>query len=108
MALQVTGSFQLSNGTFAIDPQIYMYPSLPYRNILNLQAQVAISGSDAPVIINPTNLYKVVDTLQYNNIDTTTLSSTVENPYSALIDALDNYVKADLEIKQPNCTFTKI
>jgi hypothetical protein len=40
MALQVTGSFRLSNGTYAVNPEILMCPNLPYRDVLNLQAQV--------------------------------------------------------------------
>ena len=43
MALQVTGSFQLANGTYAVDPQILMVPTLPYQNVLNLQAHVVIT-----------------------------------------------------------------
>ena len=105
MALQVTGSFQLTNGTYAVNPEILMCPNLPYRNILNLQAQVVISGSSpAPY---PTNDgYYAVDNLYYNNIDLDILpTSSMENPYSALINSLDQYVKADLEVKQPNCTY---
>ena len=108
MSLQVTGSFKLANGTYAINPQILMYPNLPYRNILNLQAQVALSGSVSVPGLG-LNGYHVVDTVYYNNIDTTTLpASALENPYSALIESLDNYVKADLEIKQPDCTYNII
>lgn len=103
MALQVTGSFQLANGTYAVDPQILMVPSLPYRNILNLQAQVVISGSADPMSVS--NNFHTVSTLYYNNIDITSLTSSLENPYSALIESLDNYVKSDLESKQPNCTY---
>ena len=108
MALQVTGSFQLANGTYAVNPQILMCPNLPYRNILNLQAQVVLSGS----VVVPSlvlNGYHVVDTLHYNNIDTVILpTSSLENPYSALIESLDQYVKTDLEIKQPTCTYNII
>ena len=106
MALQVTGSFQLTNGTYAVDPQILMIPTLPYRGTLNLHAQIVISGSASlPSIYNG---YYVVDNLYYNNIDTTTLTSALENPYSALIDSLDRYVKADLESTQPACTYNII
>ena len=108
MALQVTGSFKLANGTYAVDPQILMVPHLPYRNILNLQAQVALSGS-TPNPFPGTPEWHVVDTLYYNNIDTATLpTSALENPYSALIESLDNYVKSDLETKQSDCTYNII
>lgn len=107
MALQVTGSFQLSNGTYAVDPQILMIPTLSYRGTLNLQAQIAVSGSTS--VMSPLlNGYHAVDSLYYNNIDTTTLASALDNPYSALIDSLDQYVKADLETTQPNCTYNII
>lgn len=107
MALQVTGSFQLANGTYAVDPQILMVPTLPYRNILNLQAQVVITGSQPmPAAMN--GGYHIVDSIYYNNIDTTALTSSLENPYAALIESLDNYVKSDLEAKQPSCTYNII
>jgi hypothetical protein len=32
-------------------------------------------------------------------------TSSLENPYSALIESLDQYVKADLEEKQPDCIY---
>lgn len=104
MALQVTGSFKLTNGTFAVDPQILMIPTLPYRGTLNLQAQIVISESTSmpgPAL----NGYYMVDNLYYNNINITALTSSLENPYSSLIDSLDHYVKADLEVNQPNCTY---
>lgn len=103
MALQVTGSFQLANGTYAVDPQILMVPTLPYQNVLNLQAHVVITPPQPQPFV--TNGYQVVDYIHYNNIDITSLTSSLENPYSALIESLDNYVKSDLESKQPNCTY---
>jgi len=105
MALQVTGSFQLSNGTYAVNPEILMCPNLPYRDVLNLQAQVVLSGSSP--MPSPTGTgYYTVDNLYYNNIDLSILpTSSMENPYSALINSLDQYVKADLEIKQPDCIY---
>ena len=108
MALQVTGSFKLTNGTYAVNPEILMCPNLPYRNILNLQAQIAISGS-SPVPFPLDNGYYVVDNLYYNSIDLSILpTSSMENPYAALIDSLDQYVKADLEISQPDCIYNII
>ena len=105
MALQVTGSFRLSNGTYAVNPEILMCPNLPYRDILNLQAQITLSGS-APQPYPIENSYYTVDNLYYNNINLDILpTSSMENPYSALINSLDQYVKADLEVKQPNCTY---
>ncbi len=108
MALQVTGSFKLTNGTYAVNPEILMCPNLPYRNILNLQAQVTISGSSlTPFPLNDS--YHVVDNLYYNNIDLNILPiSSMENPYAALIDSLDQYVKSDLETQQPNCIYNII
>ena len=32
-------------------------------------------------------------------------TSSLENPYSALIESLDQYVKTDLEEKQPDCIY---
>lgn len=108
MALQVTGSFKLTNGTYAINPEILMCPNLPYRNILNLQAQVTIPGL-SPIPFPIDNSYYVVDELYYNNIDLNILpTSSMENPYAALINSLDQYVKADLEIQQPDCIYNII
>jgi hypothetical protein len=107
MSLQVTGSFKLTNGTYAINPEILMIPTLPYANILNLQAQVVlpISGS-LPYPVPSNQEYYQVDNIYYNNIDLNILpTSSMENPYSALIDSLDQYVKSDLEVKQPDCTY---
>ena len=107
MALQVTGSFRLSNGTFAVNPEILMCPNLPYRDVLNLQAQVVLvtSGSmPSPGPMSPG--YYTVDNLYYNNMNLDILpTSSLENPYSALIESLDQYVKADLEEKQPDCIY---
>jgi hypothetical protein len=107
MALQVTGSFQLTNGTYAINPEILMCPNLPYRNILNLQAQVVLPATENNPLPFPSNLgYYIVDNIYYNNINLDILpTSSLENPYSALIESLDQYVKADLEIKQPDCIY---
>jgi hypothetical protein len=107
MALQVTGSFQLTNGTYAVNPEILMCPNLPYRNILNLQAQIVLPTPENNPLPFPSNLgYYIVDNLYYNNIDLDILpTSSLENPYSALIESLDQYVKADLEIKQPDCIY---
>jgi hypothetical protein len=107
MALQVTGSFRLSNGTYAVNPEILMCPNLPYRNILNLQAQVALTTSENNPIPNPMNIESPpVDNIYYNNIDLDILpTSSMENPYSALINSLDQYVKSDLETKQPDCIY---
>jgi hypothetical protein len=107
MALQVTGSFKLSNGTYAINPEILMCPNLPYRDVLNLQAQVVLTTSGSTPISGPMNIgYSPVDNIYYNNIDLTVLpTSSMENPYSALINSLDQYVKSDLETKQPDCTY---
>jgi len=110
MALQVTGSFRLSNGTFAVNPEILMCPNLPYRDVLNLQAQVVLvtSGSTPmPGLMDPG--YYTVDNLYYNNMNLDILpTSSLENPYSALIESLDQYVKTDLEGKQPDCIYNII
>jgi hypothetical protein len=109
MSIQVTGSFQLQNGTFAENPQLWLNPNLPYKGVLNLQTQVAIqrSGSVYPTPVpQPSTQYYVVDNIYYNNINLDILpTSSMENPYSALINSLDQYVKADLEAKQPDCTY---
>lgn len=108
MSLQVTGSFKLTNGTYAVDPQILMIPNLPYCNVLNLQAQVVLTDpnpSPAPTPVTNAQYYQV-DNLYYNNINLDILpTSSMENPYAALIDSLDQYVKADLEAKQPDCIY---
>jgi hypothetical protein len=107
MALQVTGSFQLTNGTYAVNPEILMCPNLPYRDVLNLQAQIVLVTSGSTPMPGPMNPgYYSVDNLYYNNINLDILpTSSLENPYSALIESLDQYVKADLEIKQPDCIY---
>ena len=107
MALQVTGSFRLSNGTYAINPEILMCPNLPYRDVLNLQAQVVLTTSENNPIPDPMNIgYPPVDNIYYNNIDLDILpTSSMENPYSALINSLDQYVKSDLETKKPDCIY---
>lgn len=107
MALQVTGSFRLSNGTYAVNPEILMCPNLPYRDVLNLQAQVVLVTSDSSPSPGPMNSgYYTVDNLYYNNMNLDILpTSSMENPYSALINSLDQYVKADLEVKQPDCIY---
>jgi hypothetical protein len=107
MALQVTGSFKLSNGTYAVNPEILMCPNLPYRDVLNLQAQIVLIISESAPTPGPASSgYYPVDNIYYNNIDLNILpTSSMENPYSALINSLDQYVKADLEIKQPDCTY---
>jgi hypothetical protein len=110
MALQVTGSFRLNNGTFAVNPEILMCPNLPYRNVLNLQAQVVLTTSGSVPTPGPMNPgYYNVDNIYYNNIDLEVLpTSSMENPYAALIESLDQYVKTDLEEKHPDCTFNII
>lgn len=110
MALQVTGSFKLTNGTFAVNPEILMCPNLPYRNVLNLQAQVVLTTSGSVPTPGPMNPgFYTVDNLYYNNIDLELLpTSSLDNPYAALIESLDQHVKADLEAKQPDCTFNII
>jgi hypothetical protein len=110
MALQVTGSFRLSNGTFAVNPEILMCPNLPYRDVLNLQAQVVLVTSGSAPMPSPMNPgYYTVDNLYYNNMNLDILpTSSMENPYSALINSLDQYVKADLEVKQPDCIYNII
>jgi hypothetical protein len=107
MALQVTGSFKLSNGTYAVNPEILMCPNLPYRDVLNLQAQIVLITSGSAPTPGPTNMgYYPVDNIYYNNMDLNILpTSSMENPYSALINSLDQYVKSDLEVKQPDCTY---
>jgi hypothetical protein len=53
--------------------------------------------------------YYPVDNIYYNNMDLNILpTSSMENPYSALINSLDQYVKTDLEAKQPDCTYNII
>jgi hypothetical protein len=53
--------------------------------------------------------YYNVDNIYYNNIDLEVLpTSSMENPYAALIESLDQYVKTDLEEKHPDCTFNII
>ena len=70
MALQVTGSFRLSNGTYAVNPEILMCPNLPYRDILNLQAQIVLVTSGSVPMPGPMNSgYYPVDNIYYNNID---------------------------------------
>jgi hypothetical protein len=110
MALQVTGSFRLSNGTFAVNPEILMCPNLPYRDVLNLQAQVVLVTSGSTPMPGPMNPgYYTVDNLYYNNMNLDILpTSSLENPYSALIESLDQYVKTDLEGKQPDCIYNII
>lgn len=107
MALQVTGSFRLSNGTYAVNPEILMCPNLPYCNVLNLQAQVTLVTSGSAPMPGPMNPgYYTVDNLYYNNMNLDILpTSSMENPYAALINSLDQYVKTDLEEKQPDCTY---
>ena len=110
MSIQVTGSFQLQNGTFAENPQLWLNPNLPYKGVLNLQTQVAIqrSGSVYPTPVpQPSTQYYVVDNIYYNNINLAILpTSSMVNPYDALIDSLNNYVVDVLEIEQPDCTYT--
>jgi hypothetical protein len=110
MALQVTGSFKLSNGTYAVNPEILMCPNLPYSNVLNLQAQIVLITSGSAPMPGPMNSgYYPVDNIYYNNMDLNILpTSSMENPYSALINSLDQYVKTDLEAKQPDCTYNII
>ena len=110
MALQVTGSFRLSNGTFAVNPEILMCPNLPYRDVLNLQAQIVLVTSGSTPMPGPMNPgYYTVDNLYYNNMNLDILpTSSLENPYSALIESLDQYVKTDLEAKQPDCIYNII
>jgi hypothetical protein len=107
MALQVTGSFKLSNGTYAVNPEILMCPNLPYRDILNLQAQIVLATPESISIPGPMDSgYYTVDNLYYNNMNLDILpTSSMENPYAALINSLDQYVKTDLEEKQPDCTY---
>jgi hypothetical protein len=107
MALQVTGSFRLSNGTYAVNPEILMCPNLPYRDVLNLQAQIVLVTSGSAPMPGPMNSgYYPVDNIYYNNMDLNILpTSSMENPYSALINSLDQYVKTDLEEKQPDCIY---
>jgi len=108
MALQVTGSFQLSNGSWAVNPQIYLEPTLPYSRILNLNAKVAISTGTQSMFNSLNNGYHIVDEIRFNNIDSSTLTSNLTNPYDALIDALENYLISQFATLQPTCTFTKI
>ena len=110
MALQVTGSFRLSNGTFAVNPEILMCPNLPYRDVLNLQAQVVLVTSGSMPMPTPMGAsYYTVDNIYYNNMNLDIFpTSSLENPYSALIESLDQYVKADLEVKQPDCIYNII
>jgi hypothetical protein len=110
MAIQVTGSFQLQNGTYAENPQLWLNPNLPYKGVLNLQTQVAIQRSGSSPYPSPqptpTVQYFVVDNIYYNNINLDILpTSSMENPYDALIDSLNNYVVDILEVEQPNCTY---
>ena len=107
MALQVTGSFKLSNGTYAVNPEILMCPNLPYRDVLNLQAQIVLITSGSTPMPSPASLgYSPVDNIYYNNMNLDILpTSSMENPYSALINSLDQYVKSDLEVKQPDCIY---
>ena len=107
MALQVTGSFKLSNGTYAVNPEILMCPNLPYRDVLNLQAQIVLITSGSTPMPSPASSgYYPVDNIYYNNMNLDILpTSSMENPYSALINSLDQYVKSDLEVKQPDCTY---
>ena len=108
MAIQVTGSFELQNGTFAENPQLWLNPSLPYSSVLNLQTQVAIERSGSMPMPGPPQpmQYYVVDNIYYNNINLNILpTSSMENPYDALIDSLNLYVIDVLEVAQPNCIY---
>jgi hypothetical protein len=87
-----------------------MCPNLPYRDVLNLQAQVVLVTSGSMPMPGPMNQgYYNVDNIYYNNMNLDILpTSSMENPYAALINSLDQYVKADLEEKQPDCIYNII
>ena len=111
MSIQVTGSFQLQNGTFAENPQLWLNPNLPYKGVLNLQTQVDNSTFRICLSNTSSSTFYSILCCKITSITTTLIwiffqTSSMENPYDALIDSLNIYVVDILEVEQPNCTYT--
>lgn len=96
MALQVTGSFKLKNGTFAVNPRIELNSNISQQGILTINALVLIpNGNGLPF----------VDNILYTDVDLSGFPSSETDILLAILDSTHKYVKSDLEVKHPTCTF---
>ena len=94
MAIQVTGSFPLKNSTFALNQVIKLSSNFSSPEDLTIN-----------VLISIPNKGLFIDNILYMNVDLSPFPSTETNLQLALLDSTHKYVKADLELKYPTCTF---
>lgn len=104
MAIQITGSLQVGLAYYK-DPIIELIPHLMYRGDLAMDVNVC-----APAI-NPetsSSYYTQVTTLPYYpQLSELNYPSTLTNPYSDLIYALETFVIEDLQSTNPESTFNR-
>jgi hypothetical protein len=104
MAIQITGSLQVGLAYYK-DPIIELIPHLMYRGGLTMDANVC-----APAY-NPetsSSYYTQVTTLPYYpQLSELNYPSTLTNPYSDLIYALETFVIEDLQLTNPESTFNR-
>jgi hypothetical protein len=97
MAIQTTGFFQNPQTKTIYDsPKLILVPHLEYPGVINMDVNIDQGG-----------------TVPYQNLDRKSLPYNLEiaDPYSQLLDALENYVLEDLQKSTPineKCKFEKV
>jgi hypothetical protein len=105
MAVQVTGFFQNPQTKLIYqNPILQLVPHLEYPGKINMDVNMDVSVSSQSL--------GSFGSVSYTSIDRSSLSynSQIADPYDRLIDALENFVLADLQNSNDinkNSTFTK-
>ena len=90
--LKITGMLEVSNGKYIKDPFAQLIPHLTFAGKMTCDVNLVVKTEVAS---------EQVGAMGYQNIP---VEGEVKEAYDALITALDKYVKADLEAKNPDLT----